>query len=192
MKKRNKKYLSNLYDYNAKTDTYQISLSLRNYEEIYNPYDYSQYKKRDMDEDFLDYIYDETLGIPLKHNVKLTMHIKEEAYAEEKTKNVKNAIKNNFSWRMGIIEQRLKELYSKCMLLLLAGILFLVLTFGLSNTVNKDNTFFDIFGESLSIIGWVFLWDLVEILAFDLTKLLKKKRYLKRLVNSKVEFETYK
>ena len=191
MKNKKKKNLNSLYHYNARSDTYEISLSLRNYEEIYNPYDYSQYKKRDMDEDFLDYIYDETLGIPLKHNVKLTMHIKEDLYDEEKTKNVKNAIKNNFTWRLGVNSQRLKELFQKCLLLLIAGLAFLVLTFGLNNFVSEDNTFVGIFGESLSIIGWVFLWDLVEILVFDITKLLKKRRFLKRLINCKVEFETY-
>lgn len=191
MKKKKEKYLDNLYSYNARSNTYQISLSLRNYEEIYNPYDYSQYKKRDMDEDFLDYIYEETQGIPLKYNVKLMFHIKEEVYDDAKTKNLKNAIKNNFSWRMGINSKKLKDLYNKCLLLLLAGIGFLALTFIFANTINTDNAFFDVFGESLSIIGWVFLWDLVEILVFDITKLLKKRRYLKRLMNAKVEFETY-
>lgn len=191
MKKRKNKGLNNLYNYNSRSDTYEISLSLRNYEEIYNPYDYSQYKKRDMDEYFLDYIYDEALGIPLKHNIKLTMHINEDVYDEEKTKNVKNAIKNNFTWRQGVNNQRLKELFQKCLLLLVAGLAFLVLTFGLNNFVSNENAFLDIFGESLSIIGWVFLWDLVEILVFDITKLAKKRRFLKRLINSKVEFVTY-
>ena len=40
MKKR--KNLENLYTYNSRKDEYEISLSLRNYEEIYNPYDFSQ------------------------------------------------------------------------------------------------------------------------------------------------------
>lgn len=191
MKKRRQKYLENLYNFNTRSNTYEISLSLRNYEEIYNPYDYSQYKKRDMDEDFLDYIYEETTGIPMKHNVKLMFHIKEDVYDEEKTKNLKNAIKNNFNWRLRINLQRLKDLYNKCLLLLLAGILFLFFTFVVSNTIDKNSTFLDVFGEGLSIIGWVFLWDLVEILVFDITKLTKKRRYLKRLVNSKVEFKTY-
>lgn len=191
MKVKKKKYLENLYKYNARSNSYEISLSLRNYEEIYNPYDYSQYKKRDMDEDFLDYIYDESVGIPLKHNIKLIFNIKEEVYDEEKTKNLKNAIKNNFTWRLGLNLQKLRDLYNKCLLLLLAGFVFLMSTFVFSNAFNTDNAFFDVFGESLSIIGWVFLWDLVEILIFDITKLIKKRRYLKRLVNSKVEFKSY-
>ena len=191
MNEKKKKYLDNMYNYNSRSNTYEISLSLQNYEEIYNPYDYSQYKRRDMDEDFLDYIYEETLAIPLKHKVKLNFHIKKFVYDEDKTKNLKNAIKNNFMWRMGAVLQRLNDLYNKCLLLLVVGIIFLLLTFGFSNTINTDNAFFDAFGEGLSIIGWVFLWDLIEILVFDVTKLLKKKRYLKRLVNCKVEFETY-
>ena len=189
--KKKKTYLDSLYHYSSRSNTYEISLSLGNYEEIYNPYDYSQYRKRDMDEDFLDYIYDECRGIPLKHNVKLLFHIKEEAYDEEKTKNLKNAIKNNFTWRMGINTNRLKELYKKCLLLLFGGAAFIVATFIFLNAFNAENAFFDAFGEGLSIIGWVFLWDLVEILSFEVTKLTKKRKYLKRLINSKVEFETY-
>lgn len=189
--KKKKTYLDSLYNYNSRNNSYEISLSLRNYEEIYNPYDYSQYRKRDMDEDFLDYIYDESVGIPLKHNVKLNFHIKEEVYDENKTKNLKNAIKNNFTWRMGINTSRLKELYKKCLLLLIGGAIFLIATFIFSNAIKSDSAFFDAFGEGLSIIGWVFLWDLVEILSFDVSKLKKKRKYLKRLIESKVEFETY-
>jgi len=191
MKKRKAKYLENLYNYNGRSNSYEINLSLSNYEEIYNPYDYSQYRKRDMDEYFLDYIYEESLGIPLKYNVKLSFHIKKEIYDEEKTKNLKNAIKNNFKWRVEILSKKIKELYNKAILLFLAGLLFLGLTMIFTTSVESVGSFFDIFVESLSIIWWVFLWDLIELLAFDLTKLLKKRRFLKRLVGSKVEFVEY-
>jgi hypothetical protein len=166
-------------------------LSLRNYEEIYNSYDYSQYKKRDMDEDFLDYVYQESMGIPLKYNLQLMFHIKKEVYDESKSKSLKNAFKNNFMWRLSITLQQLKDLYNKCLLLLLAGFVFLVSTFVFSEVITISNTFFDVFSESLSIIGWVFLWDLIEILAFDVSKLKKKKKLLKRLMDSSVKFEEY-
>lgn len=191
MKKKKKKLLDNLYNYHARTNSYEINLSLRNYEEIYNPYDYSQYKKRDMDEDFLDYVYQEGLGIPLKYNLELTFHIKKEVYDDSKSKSLKNAFKNNFLWRLSILNQQLKDTYNKCLLLLVAGFLFLMSTFVFSELVTLNNTFIGVFGESLSIIGWVFLWDLVEILLFEVTKLTKKKKMLKRLTNASVNFEEY-
>ena len=189
MKKR--KNLENLYTYNSRKDEYEISLSLRNYEEIYNPYDFSQYKKRDMDEDFLDYIYDSSLDIPLNHKIKLLFHLKDKAYNEEKSKNLKNAIKNNYKWRQTIILNKLKDKMKECALLFLAGSLFLVLAFLVLPLIQNGGTVLDLLVESLSIIGWVFLWDLVEILAFEVTKLNKKKKYLNRLINSRVEFEQY-
>lgn len=191
MGSKKKKFLENLYNYDSKSNSYEINLSLRNYEEIYNSYDYSQYKKRDMDEDFLDYVYQESLGIPLKYNIRLMFHMKKEVYEESKSKSLKNAFKNNFMWRLSITVQQLKDLYNKCLLLLLAGILFLMSTFIFSEIITINNTFFDVFSESLSIIGWVFLWDLVEILVFDVTKLQKKKKVLKRLMDSNVGFEAY-
>ena len=189
MKNKKKKFLDNLYKYNGKSNSYEISLSLRNYEEIYNSYDYSQYKKRDMDEDFLDYVYQEGLGIPLKYNIKFRFHIKQEIYDEEKSKSLRNAFKNNFMWRLSLVKQQLKDLYNKCLLLMFAGFLFLVSTFVFSEFITNNNTFFDVFSESLSIIGWVFLWDLVEILVFDASKLNKKRRHLKRLTESNIVFE---
>lgn len=189
--KRKKKYLENLYNFDKKSNSYEINLSLRNYEEVYNPFDYSQYKRRDMDEDFLDYVYEESLGIPLKYNIKLNMHLKKEVYDENKTKNLKNGIKNNFAWRLTINLRKLNELYQKCILLLFAGVFFLGFTFFFAGLVKSDNSAWNLFIESLSILGWVFLWDLVEILVFDLTKLIKKRKLLKRLVKSKVEVEVY-
>lgn len=191
MKKNKRKYLNSLYTYNSRRDEYEISLSLKNYEEIYNPFDYSQYKKRDMDEDFLDYIYYSSLDIPLKHKIKLGFHLKEKTYDEEKSKNLKNAIKNNYTWRRGIVVNQLKEKFKECILLFIVGVIFLILAFAIFPMINSTNSFLDVVGESISIIGWVFLWDLVEILSFTITKLYKKKRYLERLINSRVEFETY-
>ena len=160
-----KKDLNSLYTYNSRKDEYEISLSLKNYEEIYNPYDYSQYKKRDMDEDFLDYIYDSSLDVPLKHKVKLAFHLKKNIYDEEKNKSLKNAIKNNYTWRKRVILNKLKDKYKECILLFLVGFVFLMLAFVVFPLFNHSSTFLDVIGESTSIIGWVFLWDLVEILS---------------------------
>ena len=191
MKKKRRNNLENLYTYNSRKDEYEISLSLRNYEEIYNPYDFSQYKRRDMDEDFLDYIYHSSLDIPLGHKIKLKFNLKENVYDEEKSKNLKNAIKNNYTWRHAIINNRLKEKLKEAILLLIVGTIFLSLAFLILPLIQNGGTILDLFGESVSIIGWVFLWDLVELLAFEVTKLHKKKKYLNRLINSKVEFEQY-
>ena len=191
MKKKSRKRLENLYTYNARKDEYEISLSIRNYEEIYNPYDFSQYKRRDMDEDFLDYIYNSSLDIPLNHKIKLNFHLKEEVYEEEKSKNLKNAIKNNFTWRRSIVTNKLIQKLKECVLLLFAGVLFLVLAFVILPLIQNAGTGLDLLVESLSIIGWVFLWDLVEIMAFVVTKLYRNKKYLTRLINSRVEFEQY-
>ena len=191
MKKKSRKRLENLYTYNARKDEYEISLTIRNYEEIYNPYDFSQYKRRDMDEDFLDYIYNSSLDIPLNHKIKLNFHLKEEVYEEEKSKNLKNAIKNNFTWRRSIVTNKLIQKLKECVLLLFAGVLFLVLAFVILALIQNPGTGLDLLVESLSIIGWVFLWDLVEIMAFVVTKLYRNKKYLTRLINSRVEFEQY-
>lgn len=191
MKRKRRKNLENLYTYNHRKDEYEISLSLRNYEEIYNPFDFSQYKKRDMDEDFLDYIYNSSLDIPLGHKIKLKFNLKENVYDEEKSKNLKNAIKNNYTWRKAIIINKLREKLKECALLFISGTLFLILSFLVIPFFKNDSAVFDLMGESVSIVGWVFLWDLVEILAFEVTKLYKKKRYLNRLIDSRVEFEQY-
>ena len=191
MKNKKKKLLDTLYKYNGRSNAYEVSLSLRNYEEIYNSYDYSQYKKRDMDDDFLDYIYHSSLDIPLKHKVKLAFHLKKEVYDEEKNKSLKNAIKNNYTWRKRIIVNQLKDKYKECILLFLVGFIFLTLAFLVIPLFSNSNMFLDVVGESVSIIGWVFLWDLVEILSFQVTKLHKKRRVLERLIDSRVEFEDY-
>ena len=110
---------------------------------------------------------------------------------EEKSKSLKNAIKNNYVWRKKSIENKLKEKYKECILLFGVGLLFLILSFVIIPLIKSESNFISLLGESSSIVGWVFMWDLVEILSFEVTKLHKKRRYLNRLINSKVEFETY-
>lgn len=190
MKNKKQKYLNNLYNFDSKKNEYEISLSIKNYEEIFNPYDYSQYKKRDIDEEFLDYIYENSKDIPLKHNIKLTFYLKKEGYDEEKSSNLKNALKNNFIWQNGVNTNNLKRKYRESILSFIAGFVFLTTAFVFIPQVGTGG-FLRAFVESLSIIGWVFLWDLVETIVFEITELIKKRRYLKRLISSKVEFKTY-
>ena len=85
----------------------------------------------------------------------------------------------------------LKDKLKECALLFVVGIIFLIIAFAVFPMINGSSGLLDVIGESISIIGWVFLWDLTEILCFTVTKLHKKKRYLDRLIESRVEFDTY-
>ena len=190
MKKRKKKYLDNLYTYDKSNNTYEINLSLKGYEEVFNPFDYSQFKKRDLDSDFLDYIYDCALDIPLSYGIKLIFYLNKEIEDEAKNNNLKNAIKNNIYWKQRDNYKTLARGYRKVLTFFIIGIIFSVIG-AMVDRFSGLGLFSNILYDGMVVACWVFWWKAIEMLAFDLVGLIRENRYLKRLLNCKMEFKKY-
>lgn len=187
MRKKKRKLLDNLYTYNQKNGTYEISLSMNDYDEIFNTYDYAQFRTRDLDEEFLNYLYDSNDDIPLKYKVKLIFYIHKEKEDSKRDIAVRKALKNNIGWKIKENEKIIMHSIKKCVTFFFIGLLFFVLTWVTDGGTRLSKLFY----ESLVIIEWVFIWQAIEILAFGLIDIIQANRYLKRLVKSDVEFKSY-
>ncbi len=187
MRLKKRKLLDNLYTYNRRTNTYEISLSLKNYDQIFNRYDYAQFRFRDLEEDFLHYLCSSNQDIPLKYKVKLIFYVRNEMGDTNGDINVRKALKNNIGWKIKENEKTIMKGIKKCITFFLIGLMFFVLTW----LTNGNTRLGKLFYESLMIIEWVFIWQAIEILAFELVNVIQENRYLKRLIKSDVEFKGY-
>ncbi|NLZ94166.1 MAG: hypothetical protein GX922_09205, partial [Firmicutes bacterium] len=60
-----KRYFQNLYKFEAKNQHYLIEVSLDDYDDVYDSWDPSPFKRRDIEDEFHDYIFNSSEDIPL-------------------------------------------------------------------------------------------------------------------------------
>lgn len=187
MKRKKKSTLDRLYSYDKKNNAYKIVISLDKYEEIYDEWDPTPFKKRDIEEEFIDYVIDSSLDIPMKYNLDLELYLPQKAYDEKKEKNVKAAIKSYFNYLLDRNNRTLNSSIIRCLRSSLIGIILLCFYF-FSSVDEGSSGFAKVFVEGISILGWVALWDVGEELLLNLITNYNKRRNLKRISKAKVEF----
>ena len=186
MKRKKKSILDRLYSYDKRNNAYKIEISLDKYEDIYNEWDPTPFRKRDIEEEFIKYVIDSSGDIPMRYNLDLDLYLPENMYDEKKERNAKAAIKSYFTYLLDRNKRTLLTSVARCLRSAFIGVILLcVYYFSLQNTAVDLGR---VLVEGISILWWVALWDVGEELLLHLITNFNKRRNLKRLSRAKVEF----
>lgn len=164
--RRNKEnYLKQIYKTNPETNAFVIEISISDYNEIFNGWDPSPVKRRDLDPDLVDFMERCASDIPLKYPLELQFHAPKEVRNEEKESLSREGIKNNFNFTAHFIRKKLGEVRQKTIIYIVAAFAFLSVGY-LSRQHVSPNLVTTILIEGLSIGGWMFLWEALSLLFF--------------------------
>ena len=108
--KKKKNTIANLYNINPETSAFLIEISLDNYQELFNGWDASPLKRRDLEPELLDYIEQCGEEISLEEDLELHLYLPEALREEEKELRCKTVILNNFKTVLFLIKKSLKKL----------------------------------------------------------------------------------
>lgn len=164
--KRKRTYLNQIYKENPETHALIIEVSLDNYNEVFNGWDPSPIKRRDLDPDLLQFIEQCAFDIPLKHQVELHFYLPKEQFDENKEQLTKAGVKNNFNFIIHFIKKELMSNHRKMVIYMIMSFTFLLSHFILKQQVTipiLSNTLV----EGLFIGGWVFLWESFSLFFFS-------------------------
>lgn len=187
LRKKKRLYLDQIYKYNAEKNAYIIEISLDTYEEIFNGWDASSFKKRDLDPELLGYIEQAGYDIPIREKTNIHFRIPKETYNSGKEEKCLIAVKNNFEMVIHFINRELKRNNQKIFAYLLLGIFILISAYLLPIYTNIS-IYFNILNEGLFIGSWVLFWEAFSLFFFSsYEKRLRKKRYY-RFLNSEIKF----
>lgn len=75
--KKKKSSIVNYYNTNPDTSAYMIEISLDEYSELFNGWDASPLRRRDLEPELLDYIEQCGAEIPLNYNLGLYLYLSE-------------------------------------------------------------------------------------------------------------------
>lgn len=186
VKRKKKSTLDRLYSYDKRNNAYKIEISLDKYEDIYNEWDPTPFKKRDIEEEFIQYVIDSSTDIPMRYNLDLDLYLPEKMKDEKKEKNAKAAIKSYFNYLLDRNKRTLTMSIARCLRSAFIGVILLGVYY--ISLGESSNDLARVLIEGVSILGWVALWDVGEELLLNIVKTWSKRRNLKRISQAKVEF----
>lgn len=187
MFKKKKNYLKQIYKMNPDTNAYIIEVSLIDYNEIFNGWDPSPIKRRDLDPELISFLEECDSDIPLEFPLELMFYLPEDQYDKEKEKLSRVGIKNYFDYSVHFIRKELMQIRQKIFLYIIMAVAFLSVGY-LSGQKAEPGFFTAIFIEGFTIGGWVFLWEAFSLFFFARQEVSGRlKRYI-RLKNTKISF----
>ncbi|MBN1969331.1 MAG: hypothetical protein JXR48_03725 [Candidatus Delongbacteria bacterium] len=152
----------NLYDYDKNYNTYLIKLAPKKYLDIFNNLDHYPIKKRDINQDVINYIEDCSNDIPLNFNLKIEILIRNEEKNCDLEERTRKGINNYFLYSMDFYKNLSKQNIQKSIIYALVFLFFTVVTLYLQSLkLDMNKILLKTIFEGMTIGSWVFLWEAI-------------------------------
>ena len=153
-----------------------IPVKLEKIEDLYMKHDY---KQMELSDKVCDYIEEIAYMIPINTDIVLEIHCPE--IDEELQNKIKKNIKNNYGMEIDDNEYDLSINNRRAAKFAIAGLILLII-----NVLTEH--FGIIFSNFLSVVWWVAIWDMVEILVLDNQEIKWKRLNNQQLYDSTIKF----
>ena len=181
-----KKFFQDLYKYDEEAKTYLIEVSLDDYNDVYDDWDPSPFKKRDIEDEFNDFIVDSSEDIPINHKIGIVLYLPESAKDPRKESALISAIHNFYEYAMERNHRSNVSINKKTLFYLVFS--FFLLGIGYFFDVDQEIVLFRILHEGIFIGGWVFLWEFFTNIFITKRNIRNQYRLYKRLLHSEIRF----
>ncbi len=183
---RKKNYFKSLYKFDKASDSYLIDVSLDSYNDVYDDWDPSPFRKRDIKEEFNDFVVNSSEDIPLKYKISIMLHLSHSKKDENKETALKFAYQNYYGYALERLNKELSKLYRKIAMYFFLALLFL--TVGYFFFKEDQHVFLKVLHEGIFIGGWVFLWEFFTEIFINRRKIVEEYKLYERLYNSEIRF----
>lgn len=185
MKRRS--YLEQFYTVDEESGDYIIEIAIQEYDDIFNNWDSSVYNIRDLDSSLKAFIEECSRDIDINKKISLRFNIRKETKDPKLEETISNGISNFFEYYWYITKRQLRERNKKAILFILISAAFTVTSFLLKNDIDPK-LFQHFILESLTVGGWIFMWEAFSHLFIQSNDQRKKKKEYKRLIKAPMLF----
>jgi hypothetical protein len=153
-----------------------IPIKIEKISDLYMKHDY---KQMELSDSVCDYIEEIAYMVPINTDIILEIHCPE--IDEELQNKIKKNIKNNYGMEIDDNEYDLSVNNRRALIFAIVGIILLIVHILIEN-------FGRIFADFLSVVWWVAIWDMVEILALGNQEIKWKRLNNQQLYDSTIKF----
>ena len=158
--------------------------------ELFEDFDSAaSYVKKDLDQDFVEYLIESVREIG-RYDFVIRINLPV-AVEEKHRKRVRKSIKSYFRYLELLERRNLRKLLWKSFLLIFLGMFLLGLSEVLhANMANAKDVIVEILSEGVTVAAWVSLWQAFAGLIFELTGIIGDIRIFRRIASREVVFKS--
>ncbi|MDH4199717.1 MAG: hypothetical protein OEV66_04975 [Spirochaetia bacterium] len=178
-----------LYEYDEKNNTYDLNIAVNSFKDLYNSWDYSPYRKRDINEALIKYIEECSSEIPIRHKMSLHLYLPESEtnFSAEQEKEGSMALRSYFRYLLHKKKQEKNKYYKNAAKYAFSGLVSLTLAY-ISQKTGVEASYLPILPEGLYIGGWVLFWEVFSIIFFRISKISEKMKEYSRLSDAEITY----
>ena len=176
-----------MYDTNIATGAFLIEVNLKHYIDFYHEWDNARFKKRDIHPELAEFLLECSEEIPGKESVEVSFCVEARQRNEEQEQRLKESYSQYFSLAQSTSRRSVLRLISNVLISVVIAALLLVFAEVLSDILT-EGLFSTVLIEGFYVGGWVFLWEAVYALAFELPGKIRSCNILKRLLYAPLSF----
>jgi hypothetical protein len=163
----------------------KVNLCINNIVEIYNPLSIitnnnsTENNNAKINDIIVEYIKNETENISKRNGLIISIKISRETNGEIKL--IENIIKKYIQKELIKVNKRIRRTNKNAFIFTIIGVFLIAIT-QFYNIIEKGYAF----NEFIIVMSWVFMWKAVEIIFFELVKLIKEKAILLKIYYSEI------
>jgi len=161
---------------------------LDDYSELFNGWDASPVRRKEMEPELMDYFEQAATEIPLKEKLEVCFYVPIGSRDFEKEKKSINAIKRNFNVKVFFAAKELRDIYRRFVSYVFVSGMLLTSAY-LLPSIGELSLFFKIMVEGMFIGGWWILWEGSSLFFFTGHDVRVKKKYFERYTRSEIYFK---
>jgi hypothetical protein len=171
-----------------------IELRVRELGQIFNSLDPSPFTERDLDDDAEAYIVGWAREVDTGAPFRIVVHLPASEAEKAQERGLESAIGNYFTYRVGMLERDLSDLFRVGRRSLGIGIAVLAVCIGLGQvlrTALPESALGRLLAEGITIFGWVANWRPAEILLYDVWTVRRRVNLYRRLADAHIELKSF-
>ena len=161
-----------------------IALHLRHLGQLFDSFDPSPFRERDLDRNAEEFIVESAKELPSQLQYELVIHLDQPTAHAEEQRAAESAVQMHFARQSKLLQRDLRQLMSRGRISLLIGIAFLAALLIMGQLVGQllgESPFTALVQESLLIVGWVAMWRPIEVFLYDWWPIAGERRLIDRL-----------
>jgi hypothetical protein len=171
-----------------------VEVRIREVGQLFNSLDPSPFTERDLDEDAEAYIVGWAREVDVHGPFRIVVHLPASELGKAQQRDLGSAIGHYFTYRVGMLERDLRDLFRVGWRSLAIGIAVLAVTITLSQIVRSALAGWGptpLLAEGIMIFGWVANWRPAEIFLYDVWAARRRLDLYRRLADAQVELKPY-
>lgn len=178
--------LDKIYEKNQSTGNYIIEVALKNYAEIFNDWDNAPYKRKDINPELLSFLEDSIDDIPMKHAIDISFFLSSEDRNEERERVISSWFRTFYTFYIEIEKSKINRIVLNALFYIVISAVLLTLSY--FGVLYRNSIVAYTITEIVIVGGWVFLWEAISRLTFDVKVNRKLITNYKRFINAPIVF----